>query len=122
MRMSGLEETAHSTSPGEGSSRETMADARPSLLSTMPDPENQDLMESLERPSKRRRTEEKPTSTDMKLNKSCFVIKPPPSFKISIEKRPVKRAASFSGLTITNSGHVKGPVVLGPRQRMGKRG
>lgn len=88
----------------------------------MSDPDNQDLTESLERPSKRRRIDDKLTSTDMKLDKSCFVTQPPPSFKIPLEGRPKIHAASFSGLNITNSGHVRGPVALGPRQRMGKRG
>jgi hypothetical protein len=118
-RLLKYEQMAHSTIQCESSPRGSMADSGPSLPSGH---EVQEHAERPERPRKRQRTEDKLTLTDMTLDKSCFVINPPPSFRIPIKKRPEKRAASLSGLNITNGGQVKGPVVLGSRQRLGKNG
>ena len=107
-----------STSRGESSSRGTIADSGPLPLPEILDHEDENYTDRL--PPKRRRIEEK--KLDMKLDRSCFVTKPPPSFTIPSKKRPEKHPASFPGLNITNGGHVKGLVILGSRQRMGKGG
>ena len=74
-------------------------------------------------PAKRRRTGLNKNVENVKIDTSCLLKKPEPSFKIPTKKSLKQRIAgpSLAGLSI-KGGQVQGPVMLGSRQRLGKLG